>query len=558
MQLTSPLVSLRANLSYMITINQVTHNFGKKVLFNKINCVINAHDRIALVGSNGSGKTTLLRMLMGELDSDGGTVDKAGYVSVGYLPQDGISVSGKTLFGEAESAFGDILELQKNLEKAEEEMLEMDTSADEYYDLIDLMGEWEQQLEDHEPAKMKSRIERILLGMGFSEGDFERDTGEFSGGWQMRIALAKLLLQNPSLIILDEPTNHLDIVSQHWVEQYLKHYQGALIVISHDRAFLDEVTNRTLELKLGNLTTFKGNYSYYVGESDKRLETLRKAYANQQKEIKEVKDWINRFRSNVKKASMVQSRIKALEKIELITIPRDEKKMFFRFPKSPPASAKVITISGLHKAYGDNIIFDGLDLRIDKGDRIAVVGVNGAGKSTLARIMAGTEPFQSGEVEKGINTVLGYFAQSQADELDPNNSVLDEVEKAAIGNDDANPRGALGALLFSGDEALKKTSVLSGGEKNRVALAKMLMHPANCMVLDEPTNHLDIKSKEVLQEAINLYEGTVILVSHDRAFLDGVVNKVLEVSPGSTRMLTCNVSEYIERLEQETAEKLDR
>lgn len=542
----------------MITINQVTHNFGKKVLFNKINCVINAHDRIALVGSNGSGKTTLLRMLMGELDSDGGTVDKAGYVSVGYLPQDGISVSGKTLYGEAESAFGDILELQKNLEKAEEEMLEMDTSANEYYDLIDLMGEWEQQLEDHEPAKMKSRIERILLGMGFSEGDFERDTGEFSGGWQMRIALAKLLLQNPSLIILDEPTNHLDIVSQHWVEQYLKHYQGALIVISHDRAFLDEVTNRTLELKLGNLTTYKGNYSYYVGESDKRLETLRKAYANQQKEIKEVKDWINRFRSNVKKASMVQSRIKALEKIELITIPRDEKKMFFRFPKSPPASAKVITISGLHKAYGDNIIFDGLDLRIDKGDRIAVVGVNGAGKSTLARIMAGTEPFQSGEVEKGINTVLGYFAQSQADELDPNNSVLDEVEKAAIGNDDANPRGALGALLFSGDEALKKTSVLSGGEKNRVALAKMLMHPANCMILDEPTNHLDIKSKEVLQEAINLYEGTVILVSHDRAFLDGVVNKVLEVSPGSTRMLTCNVSEYIERLEQETAEKLDR
>jgi ATP-binding cassette subfamily F protein 3 len=541
----------------MITINQVTHNFGKKVLFSKINCVINAHDRIALVGSNGSGKTTLLRMLMGELDSDGGSIDKAGYVSVGYLPQDGISVSGKTLFAEAESAFGDILELQKNLEKAEEEMLEMDTSTDEYYDLIDLMGEWEQQLEDHEPAKMKSRIERILLGMGFNESDFERDTGEFSGGWQMRIALAKLLLQNPSLIILDEPTNHLDIVSQHWVEQYLKHYQGALIVISHDRAFLDEVTNRTLELKLGNLTTFKGNYSYYVDESDKRLETLRKAYANQQKEIKEVKDWINRFRSNVKKASMVQSRIKALEKMELISIPRDEKKMFFRFPKSPPASAKVITISDLHKAYGDNVIFDGLDLRIDKGDRIAVVGVNGAGKSTLARIMAGTEPYQSGEVEKGINTVLGYFAQSQADELDPNNSVLEEVEKAAVGNDDANPRGALGALLFSGDEALKKTAVLSGGEKNRVALAKMLMHPANCMVLDEPTNHLDIKSKEVLQEAINLYEGTVILVSHDRAFLDGVVNKVLEVSPGSTRMLTCNVSEYIQRLEQETAEKLN-
>ncbi|MFQ3271689.1 MAG: ATP-binding cassette subfamily F protein 3, partial [Lentimonas sp.] len=547
----------RAHIT-MITINQVYHNFGKKVLFNKINTVIGARDRIALIGSNGSGKTTLLRMLMNELEAEGGTIDKPDYVSIGYLPQDGISVSGKTLFQEAESAFGDVLELQRKIDQAEEEMVEMDTSEDAYYDLIDQMGEWEQQLEDHEPHKMKSRVEKILMGMGFKATDFDRDTGEFSGGWQMRIALAKLLLQNPSLIILDEPTNHLDIVSQNWVEQYLKHYQGALIVISHDRAFLDEVTDRTLELKLGDLNSFKGNYTYYITETGKRLEVLRKAYSNQQKEIKEVKDWITRFRSNVKKAGMVQSRIKMLDKMDVISIPRDEKKMFFRFPKAPPASAKVITITGLHKAYDDNIIFNGLDLRIDKGDRIAVVGVNGAGKSTLARIMAGTEIFQDGTVEKGLNTVLGYFAQSQAEELDPENNVLQEVEAAAIGNDDANPRGALGALLFSGDEALKKTSVLSGGEKNRVALAKMLMHPCNCMILDEPTNHLDIKSKEVLQEAINLFEGTVILVSHDRYFLDGVVNKVLEVSPGSTRMLTCNVSQYIERLEQETAEKLGK
>lgn len=539
----------------MITINQVSHNFGKKVLFKEINTVINSHDRIALVGSNGSGKTTLLRMLMGELEPDSGSVDKPDYASIGYLPQDGISVSGKTLFTEAESAFGNIKELQEKIEKAEADMLEMDTSEEAYYELIDQIGEWEQQLENYEPNKMKSRIERILMGMGFSEKDFGRDTAEFSGGWQMRIALAKLLLQNPSLLIMDEPTNHLDIVSQHWVEQYLKHYQGALIVISHDRAFLDEITNRTLELKLGNLNSFKGNYSFYVTESEKQLETLRKAYANQQKEIKETKEWIARFRSNVKKASMVQSRIKALEKMKLITIPRDEKKIFFRFPPPPPASAKVITLSNLHKSYGDNVIFNGLDLRIDKDDRIAVVGVNGAGKSTLARIMAGKEPYQSGTVETGINTVIGYFAQSQAEELNPANTVLEEVEAAAAGNPDANPRGALGALLFSGDEALKKTAVLSGGEKNRVALAKMLMQPCNCMILDEPTNHLDIKSKEVLQEAINLFEGTVILVSHDRAFLDGVVNKVLEVSPGSTRMLTCNVSEYIERLEQETAEK---
>ncbi|PXA03238.1 ABC transporter ATP-binding protein [Coraliomargarita sinensis] len=541
----------------MITINQVTHNFGKKVLYNGINCVIGAHDRIALVGSNGSGKTTLLRMLMGEVDPDKGSIDYPDYVSIGYLPQDGISVSGRSLYDEAKSAFGDILELQGKIEKADADLLEMDTESEEYYDLIDAIGDWELQLEEFEPQKMKSRIERILTGMGFSMDDMQRDTGEFSGGWQMRIALAKLLLQNPSLLILDEPTNHLDIVSQHWVEQYLKNYHGALIVISHDRAFLDEVTNRTLELKLGQLNSFKGNYSYYKKESEKQIEVLRKAHKNQQKEISEIKDFINKFRSNVKKASMVQSRIKQLEKMEIIEIPREEKKIFFRFPPPPPSSAKVITIKDLHKAYGDNVVFDGLDLRIDKGDRIAVVGVNGAGKSTLARIMADQEPYQGGEVEKGLNTVISYFAQTQADELNPAKSVLDEVEAAAVNNPDANPRAALGALLFSGDEALKKTEVLSGGEKNRVALAKMLMKPGNCLILDEPTNHLDIKSKEVLQDAINEFDGTVILVSHDRAFLDGVVNKVLEVAPGSTRMLTCNVTEYVERLEKEMAEKSD-
>ncbi|MFP4156403.1 MAG: ABC-F family ATP-binding cassette domain-containing protein [Opitutales bacterium] len=538
----------------MITINQVTHNFGKKVLYSGINCVIGARDRIALVGSNGSGKTTLLRMIMGEIEADKGSIDYPDYVSIGYLPQDGISVKGRTLYAEAESAFGDTLELQKKIEKADADLLEMDTEAEEYYDLIDAIGEWEQQLEEYEPQKMKSRIERILTGIGFHMEDMDRDTGEFSGGWQMRIALAKLLLQNPSLLILDEPTNHLDIVSQHWLEQYLKNYHGALIVISHDRAFLDEVTNRTLELKLGNLNSYKGNYSYYKQESEKQLEVLRKAHKNQQREIADIKNFINKFRSNVKKASMVQSRIKQLEKMDIIEIPREEKKIFFRFPPPPPSSAKVITIKNLHKAYGDNVVFDGLDLRIDKGDRIAVVGVNGAGKSTLARIMAGQEPYQDGEVEKGLNTVISYFAQTQADELDPKKSVLEEVEQAAVDNPDANPRGALGALLFSGDEALKKTDVLSGGEKNRVALAKMLMKPGNCLILDEPTNHLDIKSKEVLQDAINEFDGTVILVSHDRAFLDGVVNKVLEVAPGSTRMLTCNVTEYVKRMEEEMAE----
>lgn len=537
----------------MITLNKIKHNYGEKVLYHRLDAVIGPRDRIGLVGSNGSGKTTLLKILMGELEANSGSVDKPDYVNIGYLPQDGIQTSGRTLFKEAETAFGDILALQDKIAKAEEAMLEMDTSSEEYYDLIDVMGEWEQQLEESQPDRIKSKIERILTGIGFEITDLERDTGEFSGGWQMRIALAKLLLQNPSLIILDEPTNHLDIRSQNWVEKYLKNYQGAIIVISHDQAFLDTVTNKTFELKLGALNTYKGNYTYYLDESQKQLEVLRKAHANQQKEIREIKDFINKFRSNVKKASLVQSRIKQLDKMELITIPRDEKKIFFRFPKPPPASAKVITIKDLHKAYGDNVVFDGLDLRIDNGDRIAVVGVNGAGKSTLARIMAEQEPYQNGTLEKGINTVIAYFAQSQAEELNPNNTVLEEVEAAAASSDnqDANPRAALGALLFSGDSALKKNSVLSGGEKNRVALCKMLMQPANCLILDEPTNHLDLKSKAVLQDAINAFEGTVILVSHDRSFLDGVVNKVLEVSKGSMRMLTCNVSEYIQRIESE-------
>ena len=542
---------IATNDSSMITLNKIEHHYGEKVLYNGFDATIGPRDRIGLVGSNGSGKTTLLKILMGEMEANGGRIEKADYVNIGYLPQDGIQTSGKTLFKEAETAFGDILELQDKIAKADEAMLEMDTSSEEYYDLIDVLGEWEQKLEESQPDRIKSKIERILTGIGFELSDLERDTGEFSGGWQMRIALAKLLLQNPSLIILDEPTNHLDIRSQNWVENYLKNYQGALIVISHDRAFLDTVTNKTYELKLGALNIYKGNYSFFLEQSKKQLDVLRKAHANQQKEIREIKDFINKFRSNVKKASLVQSRIKQLDKMDIITIPRDEKKIFFRFPKPPPASSKVITINNLHKAYGDNVIFDGLDLRIDNGDRIAVVGVNGAGKSTLARIMAGQEPFQSGSVDKGINTVISYFAQSQAEELNPNNTVLEEVEASAQGNEDANPRAALGAMLFSGDAALKKNTVLSGGERNRVALCKMLMQPANCLILDEPTNHLDLKSKEVLQDAINEFEGTVILVSHDRSFLDGVVNKVLEVSKGSMRMLTCNVSEYIQRIESE-------
>lgn len=538
----------------MIEITDLLLRYGQKTLFNEISVVIHPHDRIGLVGVNGSGKSTFLRVLMGEAEFEKGQINKPEWATIGYLPQDGISAKGRTLYAEVESAFEETLELQKKIDAASEQLYELDPSSEEYYELVDTIGGWEQELEDHEPAKMRSRIEKILAGLGFAQKDFERDTGEFSGGWQMRIALAKLLLRTPALLLLDEPTNHLDIISQHWLEGYLSNYRGALMVISHDRAFLNAITNKTFQLKFGNLNIYKGNYSFFEKESAARLAAQRAAAEQQEREIARQKEFINRFRSNVNKAGQVQGRIKQLDKIEIIKPEREEKKIYFRFPPPPPASHKVIELEKIYKSYGPIQVFRGLDLRIDAGDRIAVVGVNGAGKSTLARILAGVEPIDSGKRTPGINTVIGYFAQQQAEELDPNKTVLEEVEEAATGNENANPRAALGALLFSGDEQHKSVSVLSGGERNRVALAKMLMTPANCIILDEPTNHLDLRSKEVLQEAINEFNGTVILVSHDRDFLDPVVKKVLEVRPDGTRLLTCNVTEYIERIEQEAKE----
>ena len=537
----------------MINIVDVSLRYGEKVIYNKISTTIGARDRIGLVGSNGSGKSTLIKLLLNEAEIDSGEVERPGYVTLGYLPQDGIELKGKTLYGEVSTAFEDALALQKNIDEADEQMMDMDTSSEEYYNLLDQIGAWEQKLESHEPEKMKSKIEKTLMGLGFAKSDFERDTSEFSGGWQMRMALAKLLLREPSLLLLDEPTNHLDIISQQWLEDYLTLYEGSLMVISHDRAFLDVVTNRTIHLSMGALKSYSGNYSFYIKQSEADLEVLRKKVKNQQVEIQRQKDFINRFRGNVKKASLVQSRMKDLEKMEIIKLPPQEKKIYFRFPPPPPASAKVIELKNMSKSYGDLQIFKGLDFYIDKGDRIAVVGVNGAGKSTLARILAGIEPFQEGERTLGINTVLSYFAQQQAEELDPDKTVLEEVEQssAEANREESNPRAVLGALLFRKDDVFKKTSVLSGGERNRLALAKMLMREANTIILDEPTNHLDIKSKEILQDAVKAFDGTVILVSHDRDFLDPIVNKVLEVSKTGTRMLTCNVTEYLDRIKRE-------
>ncbi len=536
----------------MIGLKNLHLRYGEKVIFGDVSLTIGVRDRIGLVGSNGAGKSTLLKLMLDEVEIDRGEFEKPDWVTLGYLPQDGIEVKGRSLFKEVETAFDDALDLQAKIEEADEKLAEMDTSSEEYYDMIDMIGGWEHKLEEYEPEKMKSKIERVLLGLGFAIEDMDRDTGEFSGGWQMRIALAKLLLRQPSLLLLDEPTNHLDIIAQNWFEDYLKRYEGSIMVISHDRAFLDAVTNRTLHLSLGNINSYKGNYSFYVKESQARLDALRKQKANQEKEIQRQKDFINRFRSNVKKASMVQSRIKALDKLEIIEMPKTEKKMFFRFPEPPPSSQKVIELINMSKSYGDLEVFNNFNFHIDKGDRIAVVGVNGAGKSTLARVLAGIEPFQSGERVVGLNTVLAYFAQQQAEELDPQKTALEEVEAAAAdaGHEDANPRAVLGALLFRKDDVFKPTTVLSGGERNRLALAKILMKRANTIILDEPTNHLDMRSQDALQKALKEYTGAYLIVTHNRAFIDPIATKVLEVRKDGLSLFPGNVSDYLNHLDQ--------
>lgn len=540
----------------MISFEKISLRYGPKLLFNEISVLLNAKDRVALVGSNGTGKSTLMKMLCGLTSPDHGEIIMGSHVTVGYLPQDGITSKGRSLYKEVESAYDEVLQLQKKIDDTNDKLDDMDPSEQEYYDLLDCIGEWEHKLEALDIHKMKSNIEKILMGLGFDKEDLERDTSEFSGGWQMRIALAKLLLKQPSILLLDEPTNHLDITSQRWMENYLANYEGALMVISHDKAFLDSITNRILHLTMGRMDVYEGNYSFYEKESIRRIDAQRKAYARQQKEIKEQKEWIARFSKVASKASQVQSRLKALDKIELVEKPREEAKIFFRFPPPQPSSQNVVKLENLKKSYGDLVIFDGLDFRVEKGDRIAIVGVNGAGKSTLAKIIAGIEPYDSGEINYGVNTVMSYFAQHQADELNPEISALEEVQSVVdIGDPDSvnKTRAILGAMLFRGEEVHKKTSVLSGGERCRVALGKMLLQKSNTIILDEPTNHLDIGSKAVLQDAIKEYQGTTIIVSHDRDFLDPIVDKVLEVRYDGTRMMLGNVSDYVAKVEEEIA-----
>jgi len=535
----------------MIHFKDVLLRYGDRRLLDGVNFAIHKDDRIGLVGSNGAGKSTLLKILAGLEHFESGEIVMPKGMTVGYLPQEILGVGERTLYAEAEAAFSDVISLRRQLDAAGESLQSLPTDSEAYLQTLELIGQLEHALEDAEADKLRSRVEKVLHGLGFNPGDMDKRCAEFSGGWRMRIALAKLLLRSPSLLMLDEPTNHLDIESVVWLEQYLKSYRGAIILVSHDRRLLDSLTTRTLALVRGQAETYSGNYSFYERESRARKEQTERAAKNQARSIEKVERFIDRFRAKSSKAAQVQSRIKALDKIERIEVEEEEAEIAFRFPPPERGGRIVFRAEGIVKRYGEKTVLGGVSLQIERGERVAIAGMNGAGKSTLVRIMAGALPFDAGVRELGHNVTLSYFAQHQAEELDPSLTALAEAESAAPPGQERRARDLLGGFLFSGDDALKLVKVLSGGEKNRLALAKMLLKTFNFLILDEPTNHLDMRSKRVLQRAIEAYEGTLVIVSHDRDFIDPLVTKVIEVGHGGLRTFLGNVSDYAEKVAEE-------
>lgn len=532
----------------MLQISQLTLHLGERTLFNEISTLINPGERVGLVGPNGAGKSTLLKVIAGQMNWDEGEIVLGNKATVGYLPQDGVEPDPAcTVFEEVEREFQEILSIRDEVKTLQLEMEQCDPESREGREKLERMGKMQDRLEQSRAYTLGSDIERVLDGLGFAPEDLTRPVTEFSGGWLMRIALAKLLLKSPTYLLLDEPTNHLDIESLQWMESFLSNYDGGVIIVSHDRAFLDSVTRRTLSLENGRLGDYAGNYSFFETKKEQEQEQLRNEYENQQKQIRQTEEFIDRFRYKASKAKQVQSRIKQLEKMERITLDESQEEISFRFPQPDRSGQVVMELSGAGKSYGENRIFDQVEYQLERGDKVAVVGPNGAGKSTLIRILAGHEPLTEGKRIEGHNVTVSYFAQHQADELNPANSVLEEMNEHAAHLGETRIRSLLGSFLFTGDDVYKKIRVLSGGEKSRVALARMLIIPANFMILDEPTNHLDMQSKQILRHALEQYEGTCMIVSHDRAFLDPIVNKTLEVQPGKIKTWPGNVTDYLER-----------
>ncbi len=543
----------------MISIENLSVEFSVKPLFTDVSYVINRHDRIALVGKNGAGKSTMLKIIAGLQQPTRGRVSKPKELTIGYLPQVMVLSDTLTVRQETEKAFSDTITLEQHLDSLNQQLADRtDYESDEYQELIEEMTNLNEQLTMINSNNRDAEIEKTLLGLGFERKDFDRPTSEFSGGWRMRIELAKILLQRPDLLLLDEPTNHLDIESIQWLEKFLATNSATVLLISHDRAFLDNVTNRTIEITCGTIHDYNVNYSKYVVLHAERIEQQRRAYENQQKMIEETRDFIERFRYKATKAIQVQSRIKQLEKIVPIEIDEvDNSRLNLKFPPAPRSGDFPVICNGVEKSYGDHLIFKDVEFMIRRGEKVAFVGRNGEGKSTLVKCIMDQIPF-NGELKIGHGVKIGYFAQNQAQLLDENLTVFDTIDRVAVGDIRTRIKDILGAFMFGGENIEKKVKVLSGGERSRLAMIRLLLEPVNLLILDEPTNHLDISGKQVLKDAIKAFDGTAIIVSHDRDFLDGLVSKVYEFGNQRVREHLCGIYEYLEKKNLDSLQELEK
>ncbi len=531
----------------MIDLTNISLQFGGKYLFKDVNLKITSGDKISLVGANGTGKSSLLKIIKGNLQPESGRIQRQKRTTIGYLPQENVTHSGSTLLEEAKSALSHIVDLQEKETELTDKLSTDNLSAEEREDLVHQLGEVHMRLEELDSYSAESKVEKILTGLGFEEKDFPRLTDEFSGGWQMRIALAKILIQQNDLLLMDEPTNHLDLDSLEWLISFLKSYKGALLIVSHDKHFINQVTEKTLEIYLGRFNTYNGSYDDYLRYKEERDTLTENQFILQQKKIKETEKFIERFRYKATKAKQVQSRIKKLEKMELIELPDSSDDIYIKFPE-PPSSGKVnMELRNITKSYGDNVVLHNLNFTVNRGEKIAFVGPNGAGKTTLSKIIAGVLDINSGERVIGHNTIISYYAQDVADNLSPGLDIIETVEGIAEDKTVGQLRSLLGSFLFTGDDVFKKVGVLSGGEKSRIALAKILLTKSNFIILDEPTNHLDISSKKVLQRALMDFKGSLILVSHDIDFLEPVVNKVVEIRKGEIKNFEGGIEYYLRK-----------
>ena len=519
--------------------------YGDRVLFEELDWLVAPGDRIGVVGGNGTGKSTLLKIIHGSEQLDRGEIERQKNIEVGYLPQEGLTFSGRTVFEECLSVFDEAISLEAEMEELTRKMGEVDPSTREFQAVMDRYEWCTDRYQALDGYSKEAQVGTVLGGLAFARDDWDRPCEEFSGGWQMRVALAKLLLLKPNVLLLDEPTNHLDLEARNWLEDYLSNYPYAFLLISHDRFFLDATVRKVVHLWNRKAHFYTGNYTKFEKLRDERIAQVRAAYRNQRARIEQVEAFINRFRYQATKAKQVQSRVKELEKLERIEVPPEEKTIHFRFPQPQASGRVVVELDAVAKSYGDTHVFDNVSLRIERGDRIALVGANGAGKSTLIRILAGIEPLTAGTRKEGYRVGIDYFAQDQYRELDPDAVVLNDLVAHAPLMGESEMRGLLGCFLFSGDDAFKRIGVLSGGERNRYALARLLLRPNNLLLLDEPTNHLDIRAKDVLLPALLEFEGTMVFVSHDRYFIDRLANKVIHIEDGDVEVYPGGYEDFL-------------